>query len=528
MTLIEVLPQDLTFAQQSQTEIPFLLTLNKHKNQEPPRASQSLPAADSAPARIIREESVRHPRPARPPHAARTHTAAPQPQPPRRAPAPTVSDAFSALGVSGDVAALLSKQGITEPFPIQALTIPHALAGRDVCGKARTGSGKTLAFGIPTVELTPRCAPRRPHSLVLAPTRELANQIATNLRPFASLRGLRVAAIFGGASMHRQSSELRSGVDILVATPGRLNDLLERGELSVADVGIVVVDEADQMADFGFLPQVERILDRIEGRHQTLLFSATLGGDVDRLIKRYQHDPVYHEVAVEPDEEVTMQHRFIAVADAEKVQLAATIASGPGRTLFFTRTQRGADRLARLLDREGIAAGILHGRVSQPGRERALKAFADGRSPVLVATNIAARGIHVDDVEIVVHFDLPEDAKTYLHRSGRTARAGASGLVVTLVQDAFHEEARILRRDAGVREAVVPMKPDDARLRDLLAWEPPLEEHAPVRQPARRVQSQERQPQSGGRGRRFNGGDRGRRWGAGQQSSPRRVGASRV
>ncbi|MGH2607681.1 MAG: DEAD/DEAH box helicase [Tepidiformaceae bacterium] len=400
---------------------------------------------------------------------------------PRRAPVPTISNAFSELGLAGDIAALLSKQGITEPFPIQALTIPDALAGRDVCGKARTGSGKTLAFGLPTVERTPRCEPRRPHSLILAPTRELANQIATNLRPFANLRRLRVAAIFGGASMYRQSSELRAGVDILVATPGRLNDLLERGELSVAKVGIVVVDEADQMADFGFLPQVERILDRIEAQHQTLLFSATLSGDVDRLIKRYQHDPVYHEVAADPDEEVTMQHRFIGVADAEKVQLAANIASGPGRTLLFTRTQRGADRLARLLEREGVAAGVLHGGVSQPRRERALKAFADGRSPVLVATNIAARGIHVDAIETVVHFDLPEDAKTYLHRSGRTARAGASGLVVTLVQDAFHQEARVLRRDAGVREAVVPMKPDDTRLRDLLAWQPPLEELAPAR-----------------------------------------------
>jgi superfamily II DNA/RNA helicase len=421
---------------------------------------------------------------------------------------------------------LLSKQGIGEPFPIQALTIPDALAGRDVCGKARTGSGKTLAFGLPTVELTPRCAPRRPHSLVLAPTRELANQIATNLRPFATLRGLRVAAIFGGASMHRQSSELRSGVDILVATPGRLNDLLERGELSVAEVGIVVVDEADQMADFGFLPQVERILDRIEGQHQTLLFSATLSGDVDRLIRRYQHDPVYHEVAVEPEEEVTMQHRFIGVADAEKVQLAAAIASGPGRTLLFTRTQRGADRLARLLDREGIAAGVLHGRVSQPRRERALKAFADGRSPVLVATNIAARGIHVDDVEIVVHFDLPEDAKTYLHRSGRTARAGASGLVVTLVQDAFHQEARVLRREAGVREAVVSMKPDDFRLRDLLAWQPPLEDHEPPRQAARRAESQERPARAGGQGRRAGGGDR--RWAAPRQSRSGGAAAGRV
>ncbi len=514
---------DLVIAQQNQTEFLFLLTLNKHNNQEAPRASRTLPAADSAPARLILQENERAPRQRRPAPPARVNVPAQSSPPVRKAAVEPISNGFSELGLSADIVRELAKGGINEPFPIQTLTIPDALAGRDICGKARTGSGKTLAFGLPTVELTSRCGPRAPHSLILAPTRELANQIASNLRPFAKLRGLRVAAIFGGASMYRQTSELRAGVDILVATPGRLNDLLERRELSVAKVGIVVVDEADQMADFGFLPQVERILQQIEGQHQTLLFSATLSGDVDRLIKRYQHDPVYHEVAVEPDEEVTMQHRFIGVADAEKVQLAANIASGPGRTLLFTRTQRGADRLARLLDHEGIRAGVLHGGVSQPRRERALKAFADGHSPVLVATNIAARGIHVDDVETVIHFDLPEDAKTYLHRSGRTARAGASGLVVTLVQDAFHEDARVLRRDAGVREAVVPMKPDDARLRDLLAWEPPLEEHAAARQ-QRRIESDQRPNQQGGRGRRFNGGDRGRRWG-GNQGSPRRVGA---
>ncbi|HEX6032336.1 MAG TPA: DEAD/DEAH box helicase, partial [Tepidiformaceae bacterium] len=383
---------------------------------------------------------------------------------------------FARLGLSRDLVDALKKMGINEPFPVQELTIPDALAGRDVCGKARTGSGKTLAFGLPLLELTPRSAPRRPHSLILAPTRELANQIAENLISLGRTRGTRVATIYGGASMNRQVMQLRAGADIVVATPGRLYDLLDRGALTVADVRIVVIDEADQMADFGFLPQVERILDQIEGRHQTLLFSATLSGDVDRLIRRYQHDPVFHEVATEPEEVPTMQHRFIAVANEHKVPVAASIASGPNRTLFFVRTQRGADRLSRLLGREGIEAGILHGGISQPRRERALKAFADGRLPVLVATNIAARGIHVDGVDIVVHFDPPEDSKTYLHRSGRTARAGASGVVVTLVQPEQHRDVDILRREAGLRQAIVPMEAGDVRLADLEGWQPPMEE----------------------------------------------------
>jgi superfamily II DNA/RNA helicase len=503
----------LRFSQQTselskQTEISFLLTLNKHKNPEAQRVSRSMPSSDAGPGRPIRVQ------------VANAHSAY------RRGPAISVasanegavSGAFSSLGLSGDIEGLLAKSGITAPFPIQSATIPDALAGRDVCGKARTGSGKTLAFGLPIVELTQRCEPRRPHSLVLAPTRELANQIATNLAPFARLRGLRVGAIYGGASMNRQAADLRSGIDILVATPGRLNDMLERRLLTVAGVGIVVVDEADQMADFGFLPQVERILDQIEGGHQTLLFSATLGGDVERLIRRYQHDPVYHEVAAEPETEEAMQHRFIAVSDAEKVPLAATIAAGPQRTLFFTRTQRGADRLARLLDREGIRAGVLHGSISQPKRERALRLFAQGEVPVLVATNIAARGIHVDGVDTVVHFDPPEDPATYLHRSGRTARAGATGVVVTLVQPLQVDDVNLLRRQAGVREAIVPMAPTDVRLHDLAAWTPPIDESRPVRNaPDVRPRGESR---GGGQGR------RGRQWGGNRGGQRRERGWS--
>jgi len=379
---------------------------------------------------------------------------------------------FAELGVAADFIAVLSRAGITVPSPVQALTIPDVLAGRDLCGKARTGSGKTLAFGLPMLERTTRSAPRRPNALVLVPTRELASQVARALAPLAAVRRIRLTTIFGGASMYRQVQDLRAGIDLVVATPGRLNDLLERGDISVADVRTVVLDEADQMADMGFLPQVDRILNRIQGEHQTLLFSATLDGDVDQL--------VYREVVTEAEAIPTMKHRFVGVPEADKVRMTAAISAGPGRTLLFVRTQRRAERLVYDLDREGVRAAMLHGGLSQPQRERALRSFSSGAVPVLVATNIAARGIHVDDVETVVHHDPPEDAKTYLHRSGRTARAGAEGVVVTLVQPDQVRAINLLRRDASLREAIVSMKPDDPRLADLAAWEPPFEEE-PVR-----------------------------------------------
>lgn len=383
---------------------------------------------------------------------------------------------FASIGIAPDLVATLAKAGIASPFPVQAATIPDVLAGRDVSGKARTGSGKTLAFGLPLIMRTRRAEPRRPRAVVLVPTRELASQVVDNLSPLAATRGLRIAAIVGGVSLPGQRQRLRGGVDIVVATPGRLNDLLEREDASMADVEIAVLDEADQMADLGFLPQVRRILDRIGRSHQTLLFSATLDGEVDALVRRYQHEPVRHEVPTPEEEETAMLHRFVGVEEAHRVAVTARIAAGPERTLLFVRTQRGADRLARQLDGAGVRAGVIHGGLSQPRRERALADFARGRVPVLVATNIAARGIHVDGVDTVVHHDPPEDAKTYLHRSGRTARAGASGLVVTLVGPEQRRDVDLLRRQAGVREAIVPMTPDDGRLDALADWAPPLEE----------------------------------------------------
>ena len=380
---------------------------------------------------------------------------------------------FADLGISPDLLAVLAKRGLTSPFPIQTLTIPDALAGRDVSGKAQTGSGKTLAFGIPLIERTKTAKPRRPHAIVLVPTRELANQVTEELTPLAAARGLWLCAIYGGASMYRQIQALRQGVDIVIATPGRLNDLLERGEMSVSAVKNVVLDEADQMADMGFLPQVERILGQIEGETQTLLFSATLDGAIRTLVQRYQKDPVRHEVASTQATVDTLSQRFIGVTAESKVEIASRICAGAKRVIVFVRTTHGADRLAEQLGRTGLRAAAIHGRLSQSKRERTLADFARGSMPVLVATNVAARGLHVDGIDVVIHYDPPEDHKVYLHRSGRTARAGESGMVVTLVLPFEERDVASIERAAGIDVALVRMAADDERLLDLGAWEPP-------------------------------------------------------
>ncbi len=382
---------------------------------------------------------------------------------------------FDALGVSHDLVAALADGGITSPFPIQALTIPDALAGRDVCGKAKTGSGKTLAFGLPIIERVGRAEPRRPKAIALVPTRELALQVHDELAPLAQSRGVRMLAIYGGANMEKQIKALARGVDFVVATPGRMIDLIERKEVSVADLEMVVLDEADRMADMGFLPQVEWILRQVDGTHQTLLFSATLDGVVDTLIKRYQHDPAMHEIesaSVTVDE---MTHRFLYVHQMDKVKVVASIARHANRTMVFVRTKRGADRLAEQLDKEGVRAEAIHGDLRQVARERALSEFSAGKLSVLVATDVAARGIHVDDVDIVVHFDPPEDSKAYLHRSGRTARAGESGLVVTLVLWDQELEVKRLMKRIAVDQPIVEMFSNDKRLADLTAWDPNAE-----------------------------------------------------
>lgn len=379
---------------------------------------------------------------------------------------------FADLGVSDDLCAALASRGITEPFSIQTIAIPDALAGRDVCGKAKTGSGKTLAFGIPVLETIGKAEPKRPKAIALVPTRELAVQVAEELDPLATSRGVRIAAVYGGANIERQITKFEKGVDFVVATPGRMIDLVERKAVSLVDLTHVIVDEADRMADMGFLPQVEWLLRQAENKHQTLLFSATLDGVIDSLVRRYQTDPVFHEVE---SPEVTvdqMTHRFIQVHAMDKVKVAATISKTHGRTIMFTATKHMADRLARELQDLDVDAAAIHGDLRQNHREKALNDFGDGKLAVLVATDVAARGIHVDDVEVVIHYDPPSDHKTYLHRSGRTARAGSRGLVVTLALYNEELEVRRMQKRVGLDLPVVEMFSNDDRLTDLAGWDP--------------------------------------------------------
>ena len=379
---------------------------------------------------------------------------------------------FASLGVPSELVEALRVRGIDQPFPIQSLTIPDALAGRDVCGKAKTGSGKTLAFGLPVLANLVKAVPCRPTALALVPTRELAVQVCDELDPLARAAGRRVTAIYGGAKIEAQRKELLDGVDFVVATPGRLIDLLQQGDLKLDAVTVVIVDEADRMADMGFLPQVEWLLRHIPGGHQTLLFSATLDGVVDSLIKRYQHDPVMHEVQSETVTVDRMVHHFFKVHQLDKTKVAAAVARHVGRTIMFTRTKFGADRLARDLKAEGIDAAAIHGDLRQNHREAALADFGSGTLAVMVATDVAARGLHIDDVDVVIHFDPPEDHKTYLHRSGRTARAGESGIVATLVLWDQELEVKRMMKRVGIEQNMVDLFSNDKRLVDLAAWDP--------------------------------------------------------
>lgn len=387
---------------------------------------------------------------------------------------------FDQLGLLPELVKALALKGITEPFPIQALTVADALAGRDMCGKAKTGSGKTLAFGLPVLqrlqEAGERPMPGHPLALVLVPTRELANQVGAVLSPLAEVLGRRVATVYGGVPMDRQVKALRRGVDIVVATPGRLIDLGDRGDLSVSRVEMLVIDEADRMADMGFMPQVEWVLRRVPGEHQTLLFSATLDGDVKYLVNNYLVDPVRHEVASLQPTVDQMEHRWLAVHQADKVKVAASIARGSYKTLVFVRTKRGADRLALQLSKEGVRSAAIHGDLRQSARERAMSDFSSGRLPVLVATDVAARGLDIDAVDVVVHYDPPVDHKTYLHRSGRTARAGESGVVATLVLWDQRRDVEKIQRRLGLVAPIVEVFSNDDRLGGLAKWKPEFPE----------------------------------------------------
>jgi len=386
-----------------------------------------------------------------------------------------VPPTFAALGVPPDLVAVLAGRGITEPFAIQAATLPDALAGHDVCGKAPTGSGKTLAFALTLALRTPKALRRRPKALVLAPTRELAAQIQRELAPLATARTRTVTAVYGGTGYEAQNRALHRGVDILVACPGRLEDLVERGDVRLGEVELVVVDEADRMADMGFLPAVRRLLDATATDRQTLLFSATLDGEVDALVRRYQHQPRRHDADPVEAEVGDVRHLFWHAEGPARLQLTADLVARHGRTIVFCRTKHGADRLVRQLSASGIGAVAIHGNRSQAQRDRALAAFTSGSADALVATDVVARGIHVTGVSCVVHFDLPADVKDYVHRSGRTGRAGASGTVVSFVPPVreLRRSVRAFQRELGLPEGLDTPEPQAT----------PVTPVAPVAQP---------------------------------------------
>ncbi|MGX1476174.1 UNVERIFIED_CONTAM: superfamily II DNA/RNA helicase [Streptomyces canus] len=375
-------------------------------------------------------------------------------------------EAFADLDLPEHLQAALRAEGVTTPFPIQAATLPNSLAGRDVLGRGRTGSGKTLAFGLPLLARLDgrRAEPRHPLALVLVPTRELAQQVTDALTPYARALRLRAATVVGGMSIGRQASALRAGAELLVATPGRLKDLIERGDCSLSQVTMTVLDEADQMTDMGFMPQVTYLLDQVRPDGQRMLFSATLDRNIDLLVRRYLHDPVVHSVDPSSGTVTTMEHHLLHVRDDDKHATATEIAARDGRVIMFLDTKHAAERLAKHLLSVGVRASALHGGKSQPQRTRTLGQFKDGQVTVLVATNVAARGIHVDDVDLVVNFDPPGDHKDYLHRGGRTARAGESGTVVTLVLPHQRRAVDRLMSDAGVSAQITRVRPGEAEL----------------------------------------------------------------
>ncbi|MFW6597410.1 DEAD/DEAH box helicase [Propionibacteriaceae bacterium Y2011] len=363
---------------------------------------------------------------------------------------------FADLGVPTVLVSALKAMDRETPFPIQADTLPDTLAGRDVLGRGRTGSGKTLAFAIPMVarlsgDDRPSGRRRPPRGLVLAPTRELATQIAATVRPLAEAVGLKVTIVFGGVSQRPQEAAFRAGVDIVIACPGRLDDLMKQGIVDLGSIEVTVLDEADHMADLGFLPVVTRILDKTPRRCQRLLFSATLDNGVDKLVKRFLNDPATHSVDEVTSPVATMTHHLFEVAPGDKSALVQRLASGTGRRILFTRTKHSAKNLARKLTAAGVPAVDLHGNLSQNARDRNLAAFSTGGVRVLVATDVAARGVHVDDVELVVHVDPPVEHKAYLHRSGRTARAGSDGAVATVMLPEQRRDTLALLRKAAIK-----------------------------------------------------------------------------
>ncbi|MCF3121015.1 DEAD/DEAH box helicase [Streptomyces arenae] len=379
--------------------------------------------------------------------------------------APQVAS-FAALDLSAALLRTLTEQGVEKPFPIQAATLPSALAGRDVLGRGRTGSGKTLAFGLPLLARTAgrRAEAKQPLALILVPTRELAQQVTETLTPYAEALRLRLATVVGGMSIGRQAAALRDGAEVVVATPGRLHDLVDRKACRLGRVRITVLDEADQMCDLGFLPQVSEVLDQVHPEGQRMLFSATLDGDVDGLVRSHLHDPAVHEVDPSAGAVTTMDHHVLVVHGPDRYAVTTEIAARDGRVLLFLETKHAVDQLTRHLRASGVRAAALHSGKSQPQRTRTLAQFKEGSITALVATEVAARGLHVDDLDLVVNVDPPTDPKNYLHRAGRTARAGASGRVVTLVLSGQRRELSRLMDEAGIAPTVTKVRSGEAQL----------------------------------------------------------------
>ncbi|MFJ5924284.1 DEAD/DEAH box helicase [Kitasatospora sp. NPDC092948] len=417
---------------------------------------------------------------------------------------------FAELELPSGLLKQLAAQGVTEPFPIQAATLPDALAGRDVLGRGRTGSGKTLAFGLPLLVRTAgkRAAARHPLALVLVPTRELAQQVTEALAPYAGVLGLRITTVVGGMSITRQANQVRRGTEVLVATPGRLDDLIQRGDVRLDDVAITVLDEADQMADMGFLPQVVKLLEQVAEGGQRMLFSATLDRNVDRLVNRFLTDPVTHSVDPSAGAVTTMDHHLLQLDPADKAETTARIAAREGRVIMFVHTKHGADRLAKQLRAHGVVAAALHGGKSQPQRNRVLDQFRDGQVTALIATNVAARGIHIDGLDLVVNVDPPIDHKDYLHRGGRTARAGESGTVVTLVLPEQRREVNRLMSIAGIRPTITKVRPEDGELKRITGARTPsgVAVMLPVPAAVAAAAAVVAEPAAGGRGGRGRGG----------------------
>ncbi|MFE1291369.1 DEAD/DEAH box helicase [Streptomyces sp. NPDC058751] len=386
--------------------------------------------------------------------------------PPSRSTGLPPAASFDALGLPAELVARMTALGVTEPFPIQAATLPNALAGHDVLGRARTGSGKTLAFGLALLVRTAgrRAEAKRPLALVLVPTRELAQQVNDALEPYARTLGVRLGTVVGGLSINRQQALLRTGVEVLVATPGRLTDLVSRRDCFLDQVRITVLDEADQMCDLGFLPQVVDLMEQVRADGQRLLFSATLDRGVDQLVRDHLHDPVLASVDQVAGSVATMEHHVLNIHGADKYATATEIAARDGRVLMFLDTKAGVDQFTRHLRASGIRASALHSGKSQPQRTHTLAQFKNGEIDVLVATNVAARGIHVDALDLVVNVDPPADAKDYLHRGGRTARAGEAGKVVTLVTAGQRREVNRLMSEAGIRPTVTQVRSGEAAL----------------------------------------------------------------